>query len=353
MKVGVIGCGYWGPNLIRTLIESNRCSDVYCHDPARKSVMKVLLRYPSLKVASNIPELIKACDAVMIATPASTHYAIARDVLLAGKSVFVEKPLTDDVAKSNELVLLADQTKQVLMPGHTFVYSPPVRKVKRYIADGVLGEIFFLSSSRVNLGLHRPDVNVIWDLAPHDVSIFINWLGETPLRVSAVGRACVGKQLDVASLHLEFPCGTMANIEVSWLSPSKLRRTVVVGSRKMVVYDDTLPSEKVKLYDRGVALSEEPVSFGQHQLTYRDGDMTSPFLDNTEPLMAQTNQFLDCVLNGSQPESNGRFGVQVVATVAAACRSAQQGGTMVKVEQPEVLCGVHKNESEDLAEQLA
>jgi predicted dehydrogenase len=216
------------------------------------------------------------------------------------------------------------------MVGHTFVYSPPVRKIKECCDRGQLGHLYFLSSYRVNLGIHRRDVDVLWDLAPHDLSMFLYWMQETPVRVSAAGRACIGKLLDIASLRLEFASGAIAHLEVSWLAPSKLRRTVVVGSKSMVLYDD-MDVEKIKLYDRGVLL-DAPNSFGEYQLTYRSGDIISPYLDATEPLLTQTHHFLDCVESGRRPETDGKLGLEIVRILEAATRSVNNGGILMDVE---------------------
>lgn len=330
MKVGVIGCGYWGPNLIRNLIETNRCDAVYCHDTNPRCVQKVRARYPSLLVADNLDQLARNCDAVMIATPVSSHHQLASAMLEQGKAVFVEKPLAASSRQCLQLIELAEQKQVTLMVGHTFVYSPPVRKIREYCDRGQMGHLYFLSSYRVNLGIHRRDVDVMWDLAPHDLSMFLYWMQETPLRVSAAGRACVGDQLDIASLRLEFPSGAIAHLEVSWLAPSKLRRTVVVGSKSMVLYDD-MDVDKVKLYDRGVLL-DAPNSFGEYQLTYRSGDIVSPNLDATEPLLTQTHHFLDCVESGARPETDGRLGLEIVRVLEAASRSVKSGGGSVDVD---------------------
>ncbi len=331
MKVGVVGCGYWGPNLVRNLLATHRCETIYCYDAAPKALQNLLGRFPSITPTVGLEDLLGLCDAVIIATPVKSHYAIAQQALLAGKGVFVEKPLTSSYAHAAELVEMAGRRQLALMTGHTFLYSPAVRKVQRYIVDGVLGEVFSLSSSRVNLGIHRQDVNVIWDLAPHDLSMLLYWLQESPSRVAAIGRACVGNTIDVASLHLEFPSGAIANIEVSWLAPNKLRRTVVVGSLKMVVYDDTQPNEKIKLYDSSASMMPAPASFGEYQLTYRNGDLVSPCLENIEPLLEQTHAFLDWVQYGIEAENNTWIALQVVAAVEAACRSLQENGRLVEV----------------------
>lgn len=330
MKVGVIGTGYWGPNLLRNLIETNRCKEIWCYDVRPNATAKIMRRFPILRQAEHMDELIAKCDAVMVATPVHTHYEIAKKVLLAGKPVFVEKPLTNSAAKAHELVNLAEQKKQQIMVGHTFIYSPAVRKIKEYIDNGELGTLYFLSSSRVNLGIHRKDVNVVWDLAAHDLSILYYWLGTMPVRVATLGRACVGRMVDVASIHCEFPDDVIANIEVSWLAPAKLRRTVVIGSRQMMVYDDTKTDEKIKLLDRG-ASAQEPSSFGEYQLTYRTGDIVSPHLDAVEPLFLQTNHFLDCVSSGTRPETDGFAGLEVVTALESACQSIERNGAFVEI----------------------
>ena len=324
MIVGVIGCGYWGPNLLRCMIETNRCERVICYDRSPAALAKTLRRFPWIVPAESVDDLIDNCDAVVIATPVSTHYELVKKVLLRGKPVLVEKPLATSSLHSRELVEIAAEKDVTLMVGHTFVYSPPVRKVKEYLQSGAVGEIFFLSSSRVNLGIHQRDIDVLWDLGPHDVSILLYWLEDMPSRVSALGRACVGRMPDVANLHFEFPSGIQANVEISWLAPSKLRRTVIVGSRAMLVYDDTNASERVKLYDRGVNLGD-PKTFGEYQLTYRTGEIVSPNVDATEPLLIEANHFLDCVESGACAETNGLTGLDVVVALEAASQSMRTG----------------------------
>jgi predicted dehydrogenase len=329
MNVGVFGLGYWGPNLIRTLLESKR-ANVHCFDTNPRAMVRLKSRFPSVTFSPSSRTVLEHCDAVMIATPVLTHYGLAQEALDAGKSVFVEKPLSSSSAEALELIRLAEKKRCVLMVGHTFLYSPAVNRVREYIRSGVIGDLYFLSSSRVNLGIHRSDVDVILDLAPHDLSTFIYLLGEYPTRVSAFGRACVGKMLDVASLRLEFPSGVFANLEVSWLAPRKLRRMVLVGSKSMLVYDDTAV-DKIQLYDRGVALGA-PNSFNEYQLTYRTGDIVSPNLDVTEPLLIQTNHFLDCVEQGQTPISDGELGLAVVRVLEAAEASAHSNGEFVAID---------------------
>lgn len=330
MNVGVVGAGYWGPNLLRNVIETNRCTEIWCYDVLPGAMAKMVRRFPVLHQAKDLKEIITRCDAIMVATPVHTHYEIAKQALLAGKPVFVEKPLTNSSAAAYELVNLAEQKKQQLMVGHTFIYSPAVRQIRNYIDTGELGNLYFVSSSRVNLGIHRKDVNVVWDLAAHDLSILYYWFGTTPTRVAALGRACVGRMVDVASIHCEFPDDVIANIEVSWLAPAKLRRTVLIGSKQMVVYDDTKTDEKIKLLDRG-ACAQDPSSFGEYQLTYRTGDIISPHLDAVEPLYVQTNQFLDSIVSGKRPETDGFAGFEVVMALEAACQSIERNGAFVDI----------------------
>lgn len=335
MKLGVIGCGYWGPNLVRSAVETTRCSQIFCYDPSAAALAKVLRRFPCVFPLEHLDDIIKRCDALVVATPVSTHYDIAKEILQRGKAVLVEKPLAMSSLQARDLVELASDNDLTLMVGHTFVYSPAVRKVKEYIRDGVLGDIYFLSSSRVNLGIHQKDVDVLWDLAPHDLSILLYWLEENPSCVSAVGRNCVGTLPDIASVHYRFPSGVLANLEVSWLAPSKLRRTVLVGSRSMLIYDDTNLAEKVKLYDKGVDL-RTPESFGEYQLSYRTGEIVCPNLNATEPLLIEINHFLDCVESGAQPETDGQTGLSVVLALEAASKSMHSNGQVTTVDYSSV-----------------
>ncbi len=272
-------------------------------------------------------------DAVVIATPISTHYRLAKKAILEGKCVFVEKPLAATSDKAVRLVKLAQKHHLTLMVGHTFVYSPPVVKTKEIINSGELGKIYYVSSSRVNLGLHQKDASVIWDLAPHDFSIIFYWLEEEPSQVSAFGRGCIKSNIpDVAFISLKFPSGTVAQVQLSWLSPVKLRRTVVVGSKKMLVYDDTAGAEKVKIFDHGVRFTD-PQSFGEFQLSYRTGDVVSPHIENYEPLYIEANHFLDCVARRIEPRTNGWAGLQVVRAIEMAEESLLDSGRFVEDEE--------------------
>lgn len=324
-KVGLIGVGYWGPNLARVLNQSRRCDFSAVCDIDPRNVEKIVEQYPIVRGFSEIGEMLESeVDAVVIATPISTHFDLARQALLAGKHVLVEKPLAHNSSSCEELVALAEQKGLILMTGHTFIFSPPVTKVKELIETGSLGDLYYISLSRVNLGLYQKDVDVIWDLAVHDISILLYWLNAIPVQARAFGRACVQKNKnDVAFLWLQFASGLIASVEISWLSPQKMRRSVVVGSKRTVVYDDTEPSEKIKIYDRGV-IAHQPESFGEFQMTYRLGDMVAPNLSNVEPLLAEVEHFINCVQTGARPTTNGMFGTTVVRILETAVDSIQE-----------------------------
>jgi len=319
MKTGLIGLGYWGPNLARVLSQAQQSEFAACCDLDAGRLQRIARLYPGARLYSNASDLLDSdVEAVLIATPIVTHYELARRALLAGKHVFVEKPLADTSLRAHELSAMAKSLGLTLMAGHTFVYSPPVVKIKELIDSGKLGTIHYLSFSRVNLGLYNKDVDVVWDLAVHDVSILLYWLGEMPSRACSFGRSCVQfAKRDVASLWFQFASGPVAWCEVSWLSPQKMRRTCVVGSERMVVYDDTEASEKVKVYDRGVSL-RRPENFGEFQLTYRLGDMVAPNLPNTEPLLTEIDHFLACAESGATPRTDGKFGEDVVRAIEMA-----------------------------------
>jgi predicted dehydrogenase len=301
--VGVVGLGYWGPNLLRVLheVEGVEVSWICDRDPARLD--RFGSRYPGAAPTNEFEDLLDDpdLDAIVIATPVFSHYELGMMSLRAGKHTFVEKPLAASKAQADELIATAAEHELVLMCGLTFLYSPPVREVKRLIDSGALGEIYFVSSSRVNLGLHQRDVSVVWDLAPHDFSILMYWLGERPSRVHAIGRDSVVPGIaDVAFIDLTFPSGVLAKVELSWLAPSKLRRMVVVGSKKMVVYDDSSP-EQVRVFDHGVVY-EDPETFGQYHLSYRTGDILSPRLEVAEPLSLELADFAQAIERRQAPE---------------------------------------------------
>lgn len=332
LRVGVVGLGYWGPNLVRNLQELDDAELAWICDLDRRALENVGRRYPAARQTTNLAEVLAddAVDAVLVATPVGTHYRLVGKALAAGKHTFVEKPLAASTGEATELIALADEVDRVLMPGHTFLYSPPVNLVRDLIVSGELGDIYFISTSRVNLGLHQPDVSVVWDLAPHDFSILRYWLEEVPTRVSAIARGCIIPDVpDVAFIHLEYESGTAAHAELSWLAPSKLRRTAVVGSRKMVVYDDT-SNEPVRIFDSGVTVPN-PATFGEYKLTYRTGDIVSPRVDVNEPLALELADFCNAIRTGAVPRSSAQLGVDIVQMIEMVNRSLAAGGDVVDV----------------------
>ena len=332
IRVALVGLGYWGPNLLRNFSESPMFELAWACDMRQEALDPIARRYPGIACTTRYEDILRDSDvdAVAIATPVSTHYALARSALEAGKHVFVEKPLAAASEDIVELTQVADGKDLILMPGHTFVYSPPVTTIKRLIDSGELGEIYFVSSSRVNLGLHQADVSVVWDLGPHDFSILRYWLGSLPDEVSAMSRDCVVPELpDVCFINLRYPSGTVAHVELAWLSPSKLRRTAIVGSKKMVVYDDTA-SESVRIFDSGATIPD-PESFGEYQLSYRTGDIVSPRVEATEPLSLELADFGRAIREGRRPLSSPELGLDVVRTIEAVERSLGQSGIPVRV----------------------
>ena len=336
LRVALVGYGYWGPNLLRNYMELPGVEVGWVCDARPEALRKAQTRYASVPVTTEYHRVLAdpTVDAVLIATPISTHHAIAKAALEAGKHVFVEKPMTADVPQAVELVELAAARGLTLMVGHTFVFSPPVRKVKEFIEEGALGEIYFITTQRVNLGLHQKDVSVVWDLAPHDLSILYYWLGEPACAVSVYGRGCITPSIpDVAFINLKFPSGVVAEIQVSWLSPVKLRRTIVVGSKKMLVYDDTENVEKVKIYDHGVDF-KDPSDFGEFQLSYRTGDIVAPKIATTEPLWLEAQEFVGSIADRRPSVPAGEQGLEVVSSLEAAEASLRAGGVEMPIDLP-------------------
>ncbi len=331
MRVGVVGLGYWGPNLLRGLLELPGVDVTYICDLSEERLSSFARRYPGATPTSCYGDLLAdpELDAIVIATPVFTHFDLAAAALRAGKHTFVEKPLAASTAEASELIELAEDRDLRLMCGQTFLYSPPVREVKRLIDTHELGDIFFISSSRVNLGLHQRDVSVIWDLGPHDFSILLHWLDEVPDSMTATGRDSIVRDIcDVAFVGLQFPSGIVANVELSWLAPSKLRRTTIVGSNKMVVYEDGT-AEPVRVFDRGVVY-QDPATFGEYQLSYRSGDILSPRIEATEPLVTELGEFVRLVRSG-ETYAHLELARQVVMLAEAAESSLASGGVPVAV----------------------
>ena len=331
-RVAVVGLGYWGPNLVRVLFERTDVDVRWICDRDQERLERVCRRYPSASRTRNLDEILldASVDAVLLATPVFTHYELARQCMEAGKHVFVEKPLAPSSGQATQLIDYATGQDLLLMCGHTFLYSPPVRAVKALIDDGELGDIYFVSSSRVNLGVHQRDVSVIWDLGPHDFSILLYWLGCPPTTIRATGRDSIVPGIaDVAFVTMEFASGVIANVELSWLAPSKLRRTVIVGSKKMVVYEDGSP-EAIKIYDRGVEY-KDPETFGEWHLSYRSGDILSPNLPSQEPLAVQLGAFVEAMRSGERPEHGLSLARDVVRLAEAADASLDSGGALMEL----------------------
>lgn len=335
LSVALVGLGYWGPNLIRNLHEMPNVGEIWACDLRTDRLAAITARFPTVTPTTSYDTVLEnaTIDAVLIATPISTHHPLAAAALRAGKHVFVEKPLAASSEDAQALIELADARGLVLMPGHTFIYSPAVALIRSLIESGEVGDIYFVSTSRVNLGLHQPDVSVAWDLGPHDFSILRHWLAETPARVSAVARGCIIPHTpDVAFIDLEYASGTIGHVELSWLAPSKLRRTTIVGSRKMVIYDDT-STEPVRVFDSGAAI-RDPATFGEYTLTYRTGDILSPHIEAAEPIYRELEDFCRAMLEGSTPRSSAELGLDVVRTIEAVDASLALGGTPVCLDSP-------------------
>jgi predicted dehydrogenase len=338
VRIGVVGLGYWGPNLVRNLHELPEAEVVAVADPRPEAIEKVTRRYPAVRATAQLADLLAdpSIDAIVISTPISTHYELAKAALEAGRHVFVEKPLATSAKQALHLVELAEAKNLVLMPGHTFLYSPPVNMVRDLIVSGELGSIYSISTSRVNLGLHQSDASVVWDLGPHDFSILRYWLDEMPTHVSAISRGCIIPTTpDVAFINLEFATGTIANVELSWLAPSKLRRTTVIGSQKMVVYDD-VNAEPVRIFDSGVML-KDPETFGEYRLTYRTGDIVSPRVEIAEPLLLEMADFCASIQTGAVPRSSPEVGVDVVRITEAVDMSLEENSRRIEIAAPELV----------------
>lgn len=330
LNIGVIGYGYWGPNLTRNFSEIPMSELVAIADLKDDRLQRAKNLYANVITTNDYTELFDlALDAVIISTPPITHYPIAKDCLEHGLHVLVEKPITLNSQHAKELIELADSRGLILMVGHTFEYNSAVIALKEYIDSGELGEIHYLDAARLNLGLFQNDSNVLWDLAPHDISILLYLLGEKPVTVSAQGMPCVYDDIyDVAYLNLIFPNNIPANIHVSWLDPCKVRRVTVVGSKKMIVYNDMESEQKLKIFDKGV---DAPVytngGFDEFQFNYRSGDIVIPKIQMAEPLRKECQHFLDCIINNEIPCSSGEVGWNVIKILEAAERSMSNGST--------------------------
>jgi len=329
----VVGYGYWGPNLVRNVVERPelRLMGLCEKDEGRAEDFR--RRHPGFWVDSDLDAALAdpRIEAVAIATPPHTHYSLVRRALEAGKHVMVEKPLARTADEAATLIALAEELGLVLMPGHTFLYSPSVNKVRDLIQTDELGEIYFITSSRMNLGLYQQD-GVVLDLAPHDLSILLHWLDKPLVEVSATGRSVFQEGVhETAFLTLRFEGGTQANVQLSWLAPRKMRQMVVVGSQRMIQYEDTAADDSVRIYDRGLDFAEPPANFGEYRLTYRSGDMVAPRIAPQEPLGQELSDFAKAINEGTTPVSNARLGLEIVLGLEALEQSLANRGEPVAV----------------------
>jgi predicted dehydrogenase len=344
VSVGILGVGYWGPNLVRSFAEVPGCEVRYVCDSRQDALALVGRRLPTARLTTDFEELLRdpGLDAVVIATPVATHASLASRALAAGKHVLVEKPLAHDVELGEKLVALAEQQGLVLMVGHTFEYNMAVQKLREVIHDVAFGEIVYLYSRRVNLGILRQDVNALWNLAPHDVSIILYLFDEYPSHISAQGLAHIRQGVeDVAFMYLEFPSGRVAHTHVSWLDPSKVRTMTVIGSRRMVVYDDGDPEARIKIYDHGFEI--EPVTSGidhtdpsSYTFRTRAGNIVAPHIEWKEPLALECRHFVEVVRDGGIPLTDGRNGLRVVRILSAATESMRRNGERVELPPVEM-----------------
>ena len=334
LNVGVVGCGYWGPNLIRNFRQSADCHLKVLCDTSEQRLSHMRRLYPELSTTQRFEDLLSdtELDAVVIATPVRFHYTMAKAALSAGKHVFIEKPMARTEAEAAELVSLADSRGLALMIGHTFLFSPAVRRMKEIINAGDIGELQYISARRLNLGLFQKDINVAWDLAPHDISIVLHLLDEMPLSVSCQGSSHVTRGIeDVTMMHLNFRKNRCAFIHNSWLDPKKVRQMTVVGSKRMIVYDDTEPLEKLKIYDARVEVPPHYDTFAEFTYSYHYGDSYVPYVKQDEPLKLECQHFLQCIAEGTVPITNGRLGLEVVKILEASTESLRQQGASVNL----------------------
>ncbi|GAB4334425.1 MAG: Gfo/Idh/MocA family oxidoreductase [Dehalococcoidia bacterium] len=336
VRVGVIGYGYWGPNLARNIAHHPETELVAIADRDHRRVAAALTAHPLVRLTTDAGDLLDdpGVDAVAIATPAETHFALATAALERGKHVLVEKPLATNIRDAEALVGLARKVDRVLMVDHTFLFTGAVQKLKSYIASGDVGDLYYYDSTRINLGLFQHDINVIWDLAPHDISIMLHLVDEPVRSVSAIGARHVEGQVEnIAYITLRFESQLLAHFHVNWLAPAKVRRTIIGGSKKMIVYDDVEATEKLKVYDSGVELCASEEEIYRRLVEYRTGDVLIPMLDKTEALATETGHFVDVIRGRAEPISDGRFGAEVVRILEAAQASLQRHGEPVEVQR--------------------
>ena len=332
INIGVLGYGYWGPNLVRNFAETAGTAVAGIADPDSKKLELVQRRYPGVRTTTRFQELLQdpAIDAIAVATPVATHFELGMAALRAGKHLWVEKPMTETLIQARKLLDEADRRQRMVFVDHTFIYTGAVRKMGELIQSGELGSVYYYDSTRVNLGLFQRDVNVISDLAVHDFSILDYLLGEHPAAVSASGiNHFPGTPENLAYITLFYDSGTIAHTNVSWLAPVKVRQILVGGSKRMIIYDDVEPSEKVKVYDKGISFTEDPKQIYEMRVGYRTGDMWAPKLDTTEALRVASEHFVECLQQGKAPQTDGHLGIRVVELIEAATSSMRGRGETV------------------------
>ncbi len=334
IKVGVIGCGYWGPNLVRNFRSLPDCHLKMMSDLNVERLAHLRSLYPGVEGTVEHRHLLNGSglDAVVIATGVKSHYSLAKACLNAGKHTFIEKPMAASSAECMELIEIARRKGLVLMVGHTFLYSPAVRKIKEIVEAGDIGEIRYICARRLNLGLYQKDINVAWDLAPHDISIALHIMGDHPVTVNCRGSAHVTPGVeDVTTMSLSFPRQRAAIIHSSWLDPRKVREMTIVGSRRMIVYDDVATLEKIRIYDARVERPPHYDTFAEFHYAYHYGDVYAPYIKQEEPLKTECQHFLDCILHGTVPISNGQQGMELVRILEASSESLKSGGAPVEL----------------------
>ena len=339
VKIGVVGCGYWGPNLIRNFTQLPD-TKISCCDLSEERLRQMKNLFYDIEIFTDYDKMLSSSvEAVVISTPVATHYELAKKAILAGKHVLIEKPITKTAKEAMELIKLAENKKVILMVDHTFEYVPSVKKIKEIIKDGQLGEVYTINTTRVNLGLFQKDINVLLDLAPHDISILRYLLDEEPVSVRAFAESFINPKIqDTAYLFIKFKNNVMAHLHLSWLNPRKIREVTIVGSKKMLVYDDVQPNEKIKIYDKGVSVQKNELpptkyysSFAEFQFFYRSGDIFVPKVDDVEPLKEVCKHFIECIKTGKKPLTDGYSGYHVVKVIDAAQKSLAQNGAEIKI----------------------
>jgi len=339
INIAITGCGYWGPNLVRNfhVLPDVRIKKICDSDPQRLSYIGQ--RYPGIKVTEDFNDVLQdeTVDACIISTPAESHFNLAYQSLSAGKHTFVEKPMALSTDECRKLIDVSDHKNLTLMVGHTFLYSSAIRKIKDIIESGTIGHILYISSQRLSLGIFQNKINVAWDLAPHDLSIIMHLVESYPVSVNCQGKAHVHPGVeDVTNMSLNFSNGCFAIIQNSWLDPSKIRRMTIVGSRKMILYDDTELLEKIKIFDRRVETPPHYDTFAEFHYSYHYGDMYSPYISQVEPLKAQSEHFIHCIQKGLRPQTNGSQGLKVIQILEAAQKSLLSDGCSIHVEKPKI-----------------